>query len=264
MTEDGKNCTKNEKASDMAVPVQVQSSAADRTDADEGNMPLLAHLEELRHRIIYAFIAIAIGSGIAYYFLDDIMKFLTQPVGKVYYMQPAEAFFTYIKVDLFAGFLLALPVLFFEVWRFFLPALTRKERRVMGIIVPLSVIMFFLGIAFAFAFVLPAGIRFFLGLGTAEMEALFSIEKYFDFVIAFVLPFGFIFELPLVIIILAKMGIITSAYLAKKQKIVLFMAFVIAAVISPTPDVVSQTMIAVPMLLLYEIGYGVVRFIMRR
>ena len=186
------------------------------------------------------------------------------PKEKLYYMQPAEAFFTYLKVACVAGFLLALPIIFWQVWRFFLPALTTRERMVLGIVVPTSVVLFFCGLAFSFFLVLPAGIKFFLGFGNTELEALLSVDKYFDFVIMFVLPFGFIFELPLVITILGKMGLITSAFLKKYQRIIIFLSFVVGALITPTPDVFTQSMIALPIIVLYEVGYFIVRYILRR
>ena len=191
------------------------------------------------------------------------MHYLTLPAGKLYYMQPSEAFFTYLKVAVVAGFLMALPIVFYQVWRFFLPALTRRERMVLGIVVPVSVVLFFAGLSFSFFLVLPAGIRFFMGFGNSELEALFSVNKYFDFVITFVLPFGFVFELPLIITILGKMGILTSAILKKYQRIVIFLSFVAGAIITPTPDVFTQSMIALPMIILYEVGYFIVRYILR-
>ncbi len=229
-----------------------------------GNMSLIHHLEELRKRLIYSLAAIGIGSCICYFFIDEIMHYLTLPAGKLYYMQPAEAFFTYLKVAVFGGFLLAIPIVFYHFWRFLLPALTVRERTTMTVVVPSSVVLFFTGLLFSFLFVLPAGIRFFLGFGTDELQPLFSIDKYMDFVIAFVLPFGVIFELPLVIVILAKLGFVTSAFLKKKRRIVIFMTFVIGAVISPTPDVFSQSMIAVPMILLYEVSLFIVKYILRK
>jgi sec-independent protein translocase protein TatC len=159
---------------------------------------------------------------------------------------------------------LALPIIFWQVWRFFLPALTTRERMVLGIVVPTSVVLFFCGLAFSFFLVLPAGIKFFLGFGNTELEALLSVDKYFDFVIMFVLPFGFIFELPLVITILGKMGLITSAFLKKYQRIIIFLSFVVGALITPTPDVFTQSMIALPIIVLYEVGYFIVRYILRR
>ena len=135
---------------------------------------------------------------------------------------------------------------------------------VLGIVVPASVVLFFCGLAFSFFLVLPAGIKFFLGFGNAELEALLSVNKYFDFVIMFVLPFGFIFELPLVMTIMGKMGLITSAFLKKYQRIIIFLSFVIGALITPTPDVFTQSMIALPIIVLYEVGYIIVRYILRR
>ena len=130
-------------------------------EEDDGSMSLVAHLTELRARLIKCLLAVAAGSAVGYYFIDDIMHYLTVPVGKLYYMQPAEAFFTYIKIAVVVGFLLALPVIFYHVWRFFLPALTREERLVLGIVVPVSVGLFFLGLAFSFFLVFPAAILFF-------------------------------------------------------------------------------------------------------
>ena len=242
----------------------AQQDAENAAADDDGSMTLIAHLTELRSRLIKCLLAVAVGSGVGYYFIDDIMHYLTVPVGKLYYMQPAEAFFTYIKIAVVVGFLLALPVIFYHVWRFFLPALTPAERLVLGIVVPVSVILFFLGLAFSFFLVFPAAIMFFKGFGNEELEALFSVNRYFEFVIMFVLPFGFVFELPLVITILGKMGMITSTFLQKYARIVVFLSFIIAAVISPTPDVFTQSMIALPMIVLYGVGYLIVRFILRK
>ena len=242
----------------------VATAAAEAEPVDDGSMTLVAHLTELRARLIKCLIAVALGSCIGYYFIDDIMHYLTLPAGKLYYMQPSEAFFTYLKVAIAVGFLIALPVIFYQVWRFLLPALTRAERVVLGLIVPSSVLLFFVGLAFSFFLVLPAAVRFFISFGNAELEALFSVDKYFDFVIWFVLPFGFVFELPLVMIILAKIGILSSRFLKKYQRLVIFLSFVVAAVITPTPDIFTQSMIALPMIALYEVGYLIVRYIMRK
>ena len=231
---------------------------------EDGSMSLVKHLEELRSRIIRSLIAVGLGSGVAYYFIDDIMHWLTLPVGKLYYMQPSEAFFTYLKVAVAAGFLLALPVVFYHVWRFFLPALTWQERKVVALVVPASVVLFFGGLAFSLFFVLPAAVRFFMGFGNTELEAMFSVNRYFDFIITFVLPFGFVFELPLVITILGKLGIVGSEFLGKHQRTVAFLSFVIAAIITPTPDVFTQSMLALPMIALYEVGYLIVKYILRK
>lgn len=231
---------------------------------DEGNMSILRHLEELRTRIIRSLIAIAVGSAIAYFYIEDIMRYLTLPTGRLYYLQPAEAFFTYIKIAIFAGFLLALPVVFYQAWKFILPALTVRERTVIGILVPSSVLLFFAGLAFSFFLVLPAALQFFVGFSTENLQPMFTLHQYFDFVLAFILPFGAVFELPLLVIVFAKLGFISSKFLQSKQRIVIFLAFVVGAVISPTPDIFTQSMIAIPLILLYELSYLVVRFVLRR
>lgn len=231
--------------------------------ADDGTMSITSHLEELRSRIIKSLLSVAAGSGIAYFFLDEITKFLTAPVGKLYYMQPGEAFFTYLKIDIVAGFLIALPIIFFHVWKFFLPALTRSERAVLGILVPASVILFFMGLAFAFFLILPIALKFFMGFSTEDLQTMFSFQNYFDFVLTFLLPFGFVFELPLVVIVLAQLGILTSEFLGKYRRIVFFVSFVLGAIITP-PDVISQISLAIPVILLYEAGYRIVKHILRK
>ena len=233
------------------------------TPEDEGTMSITAHLEELRSRIIKSLLSVAAGSGVAYFFLDEITKFLTAPVGKLYYMQPGEAFFTYLKIDIVAGFLIALPIIFFHVWKFFLPALTKSERAVLGLLVPTSVILFFTGLAFAFFLILPIALKFFMGFSTDDLQTMFSFQNYFDFVITFLLPFGFVFELPLIVIVLAQLGILTSEFLGKYRRIIFFASFVIGAIITP-PDVISQISLAVPVIILYEAGYRIVKHVLRK
>ncbi len=264
MSEDMNKPTSDTATVSDAVNLPSTETTSQSNTTNDGSMSIIAHLTELRKRLIRSLIAIGIGSCIAYYFIEDIMHLLTGPAGKLYYMQPAEAFFTYIKVAIFVGFLIALPVVLYQIWRFVLPALIGMERYLLSVIVPVSLILFLAGIAFSFFLVLPAAVKFLVGFSTQELQPMFSIKQYFDFVIAFLLPFGFIFELPLAIILLAKVGIISSKFLAKQQRIVIFLTFVIGAVISPTPDIFSQCMIAIPMILLYEISYVIVRFGMKK
>ena len=240
----------------------VEEKKVDAQD-DDGTMSLTAHLAELRSRIIKSLLAIGAGSCITYFFLDEITKFLTAPVGKLYYMQPGEAFFTYLKIDIVTGFLIALPVVFFHVWRFFLPALTKSERAVLGLIVPTSVILFFAGLAFSFFFILPTALKFFMGFSSEDLETMFSFKNYFDFVIMFVLPFGFVFQLPLIITVLGKLGILTSEFLGRYRRIVFFLSFVVGALVT-SPDVFTQVAVAIPVMFLYEAGYLIVKYILRK
>lgn len=246
--------TEQDKNSAQAVPSE-----------DDGTMSLTAHLEELRSRIIKSLLAVAVGSGIAWFFLDAITNWMIQPVGKLYYMKPGEAFFTYLKIDVTAGFLIALPIIFYHAWRFFLPALTSAERAILGILVPSSVVLFFVGMAFSFFLIMPVALKFFMGFGeeSEQLQVMFSFGNYFDFVIMFVLPFGFVFELPLIIIVLGKLGILTSEWLGKYRRYVFFFSFVLGALVT-SPDVFTQVAVAIPVVLLYEVGYLVVKHILRR
>ncbi len=224
-----------------------------------GEMSLIDHLQELRVRLIKCIAVVLVTSCGCYYFAVELVHIITTPAGKLYYMNPAEAFFTYLKVSVFAGFLVALPVVFYQVWAFVVPALTRQERKASLFLVPASLVLFFVGLAFSYFLVLPAAVSFFIGFSTPDLQPMFSIGQYLSFVISFVLPFGFVFELPLFILVAAKLGVIGSKFLAAKRKMVIVLAFVVGAVISPTPDVFSQTMIAVPLLVLYEASIFLVK-----
>ena len=251
-----------EKVTESPKPEKPQKRSQEEPTGGV-DMSMLEHLTELRKRIIYSIFAVLVGTAIAYNFLDDIMLWLIEPAGKLYYMQPAEAFFVYVKVTLFSGFILALPVIFYEAWAFLLPALTMRERLILSILVPFSVVLFVGGILFSFKLVLPIAMTFFLGMGGADFQPFLSAGSYFDFVLTFVLPFGLLFELPLIMMVLAWMGLITSEMLAAKFRIVILVCFVIGALLTP-PDVISQTMMAVPMIMLYGVGYVGVKYILRK
>ena len=231
---------------------------------DDGEMTIVSHLSELRKRLILCLLVIGFFSTISYYLAEEIVHFRTAPAGKLYYMHPAEAFFTYLKASFFTGFLISLPFVLYQIWAFLIPALTDDERTAVSFLVPTSFILFFVGLIFSYYFVLPAGIKFFLGFSNVDLQPLFSIGQYLDFVISFLMPFGFIFELPLIILVLAKLGFVSSKYLIKKRKIVILFSFIIGAFISPTPDVFSQTMIAVPILILYEISIIIVKYLLQK
>ena len=154
----------------------VQEEAVSQENA--ANMSILEHLTELRRRILYSLLAVAVCSAISYGFLDRIMAFLMEPAGKLYYMQPAEAFFVYAKVIVFSGFMLSLPVIFYQAWTFLLPALTMRERLMLSVLVPVSVLLFVAGILFSFKLVLPLAMKFFLGMGNADFQPFLSAGSY--------------------------------------------------------------------------------------
>ena len=227
-------------------------------------MTLVGHLDELRRRLIISVMAIAAGTLGAYTLVEDLMRFVVAPAGKLYFMSPAEGFFAYLKVAVVAGFMVALPVVLLQIWRFVAPALTSSEKRWGFLLVPGSVILFFFGVLFAFLFVWPAAVKFFLGFGNESLTPMISLGQYLSFLLSFILPFGVIFNLPLLLLVLAKMGMISSAVLAKHRKMMIVGAFIVGGIITPTPDIFTQTMMAVPIILFYEASIWAMKFLLGR
>lgn len=226
--------------------------------------PLRDHLQEFRKRLIICLVVVAIAALACYNYVDDIIALLSGPAGKLYFMDPSEVFFTYMEIALYAGILLTLPVLLYEVWAFVAPALWPEERRAVLVILPTAVILFYVGLVFAYYLVIPAAVTFFMGFATQTLQPMFSLESYLSFILALTLPFGFIFELPLIVVFLAKIGLVTGDFLKGKRKILIVIAFIFAAVISPTTDIFTQTMIAVPLIVLYEISLFIVCKVMHK
>ena len=234
----------------------------EKTQDNPAEMTLVGHLSELRQRIVWSVVALVVGTLGSYYYIEELMRFVTAPAGKLYFMAPAEGFFAYLKLAVFAGFLLALPVILWQVWLFVAPALTYKEKKWALIMVPGSTILFFIGIAFAYLVVWPSAVKFFLGFGSESLQPMLSLGQYLSFLLSFILPFGIIFNLPLALLVLAKMGIISSKFLAKQRKIMIVVSFIVGGIITPTPDIFSQTMMAIPILLLYEASIWAVRLLL--
>lgn len=257
------------KVATQHIPEDVEDepvyTAIEQKMMDEAReLSLVGHLSELRKRLIIIAVAVIVGTCISYYYVDLLLEILLKPAGKLYYMRPTEAFFTYMKVSVVGGLVIAAPIILYQIWLFVKPALTVREKQLSNWILPVAIGLFGIGIVFSYFLVLPAAVKFFMGFATDELQPMFSIGQYMDFVLSFVLPFGFIFELPLILIILGYFNLITSRFLKTKRKIFILISFIIGAVISPTPDMFSQTMIALPMILLYETSLFVLAKIMKR
>lgn len=227
--------------------------------ADRAEMPVTAHLQELRKRLIYSFLAMALGTGISLCFIREVIAFLTAPAGQLYFARPAEVVIIYCKVAVMTGFLLASPIVFFEFWRFILPALTDKERTWTCFFVPLSVTLFLSGVGFSYFFVMPESLHFLMAFGGEDFKPLLSMENYLEFVLFMIFPFGIVCNVPLVLIALAKAGLVSSHGLGKGRKYVIFLSFVLSAVITPTPDIMTQCFLAVPSIVLFELSLGIIR-----
>jgi sec-independent protein translocase protein TatC len=247
-------------------------------------MPFLAHLDELRKRLIVAFSAIGIGFVLVFNLRERIIQYLQWPlttdvvmghrfpfigfnhkpaIAKLTALGPAETLWTHFKVAFIAGLLIALPVVLYEIWRFIAPGLLPKERRFALPFVVLSTTFFFLGVAFCFFIVLPMALNFLLTFDpTIQQTPRFS--EYVDFTLKFLLAFGAIFELPLAMVIAARMGLVTPQFLSRNRKYAILLNFIVAAILTPTPDVFNQSLMALPMCLLYEVGIIASRFVAPR
>lgn len=232
---------------------------------DEKNMSIVEHLAELRKVLLVSLIAIVAGSFVSFFLWGDyLMDFITAPLKDydvpLVYISMTEAFLTKVKVSVVAGVVLVSPIVFWQVWSFVVPALHPNEKRIVLTVFPISVILFVLGVLFAFFVVFKFVANFLLLVAGEGLEAMISISRYVSFLLTFLLPFGFIFQLPLVVLFLTKLGLLNTATLVKNRKYVIFVSFVIGAVLTP-PDVISQIFMAGTLILLYEASVLVSRLV---
>ncbi|HWH17616.1 MAG TPA: twin-arginine translocase subunit TatC [Allosphingosinicella sp.] len=245
------------------------------SEIDETRAPLMDHLVELRRRLIRSFIALFAAFGVCFYFADRIFGFLAQPLvrafppgeGRLVYTKLYEAFFVEVRVAFFAAFFIAFPIIANQIWAFVAPGLYAKEKRAFLPFLIATPLLFTLGGALAYYVVMPTAFEFFLGyqgnIGGIEQEALPSIGEYLSLVMHFILAFGIAFLLPVLLMLLERAGIVTRDQLKRGRRYAILIAFVIAAVATP-PDVLSQFMLAVPMILLYELSLIAIWFTERR
>ena len=224
-------------------------------------MTIVEHLEELRVRLLICLIAFGIATIVGYAFVERILALLLRPVGQVVFLAPTEAFFVRLKVAALSGVFLCLPVILYQIWRFVAIGLTPTERRYTLSMLPAAVILFVGGAAFAFLTMLPLGVRFLLSYQTPNLVPMISIAAYTSFATAFVLSFGLLFQLPLVVVLLARLGIVTPATLAAGRKYAILAIVTASAVLTPTTDIVSQLLMAVPTYFLYEVSIWVARLV---
>jgi sec-independent protein translocase protein TatC len=245
------------------------------TDTDK-KLPLTGHLDELRKRIIVALIVLVITFGISFYFSEKLFQIIilplhstlsfstkapfiffknsTNPEQKLIFLAPAEALWMHLKISLISAFILSSPVIFYEIWRFISPGLLSKEKKYALPFVIIVTSLFLIGAVFCFIIVLPFAINFLLTYKTETIKPMLSVGRYVDFCLKFILAFGAIFELPVLLVFLTRTGLITTSFLTKNRKYAILLAFVAAAILTPTPDAFNQTIMALPIILLYEAG----------
>lgn len=240
-----------------------EDKAAEETADDEKSMGLLEHLDELRKRLVKCVAAICIGFAVCWVFVDPLFDFLVRPLlaalpsgTHAQYTTLPEAFFARMTIAFVAAIFLTSPAIFYQLWAFIAPGLYEEEKKYIVPIAFVSALFFIAGAAFCYLVVFPFAFSFFLSYSTPEIEVTPKISDYLSFVLKLVFAFGLIFEMPVFTLFLARMGIVTASLMRKWRKYAIVAIFILAAILTP-PDVMSQLLMACPMLALYELSIWV-------
>jgi sec-independent protein translocase protein TatC len=227
-------------------------------------MSFLAHLEELR-RTLFVMLLVGFACTVAaWFFSERILDILvTQELGQVHYFGPTEGFMIRLKVSAVSGLMVAFPILLARLWSFVAPGLFRHERRIVLPILVTSSLLFYFGVAFSYVGVVPKTVAFFMSFASAQMEPMINVTQYFTFVARFCLAFGIVFQLPLVIVLLAATGLVTPRQLWKTWRYGIVVIFIFAAWLTP-PDAVSQVLLAGPVVVLYLLSMVIAWLVARR
>lgn len=240
-----------------APPPPVAAPVAE----DETAMSLVDHLSELRRRVGISLLAVVLGSGVGFYFAPQLISFLKAPLnlGKpLVYTGLGDAFFINLKLSIVVGIVLAMPILLWQLWAFISPGLTRSERRMARPWVPLALAFFVIGVVVAYV-ILPFASSFLLSFSSADLQPLITASEYFGFVTTLFLVFGLVMEYPIVLVLLAKVGILTSARLRRSRRVVILAIAIISAVATPGGDPISPTVLGLTMYVLFEFSIVMIR-----
>ena len=238
--------------------------------APDQELPLTEHLRELRDRLIKSLLAVAVSAGLCYWQIDRLLSFLLAPLlpvlppeQKVIFTAYQEAFFSYLKLALVAGAILASPFVIFQAWRFVAPGLYEHERRFALPMVLFSCMAFLAGAAFAYFLVFPKAFAFLAGFAGERLRLVPTLRDYLSFALRLMLVFGIAFQVPVGLTVAARLGLVTAAQLRSFRRYAVLLAFVLAAILTPTPDVVNQLFLAIPLLFLYEFSVFLVALVGR-
>ncbi|GAO40850.1 Sec-independent protein translocase protein TatC [Sphingomonas changbaiensis NBRC 104936] len=241
-------------------------------DIDETRAPLLEHLIELRRRLLWSLAALAVAFGACLYFARPIFAFLVQPLlkagqGRLIYTDIFEAFFVNVKVAFFAAIMIAFPVIASQIWKFVAPGLYKNEKQALLPFLVMTPVLFAMGAALAYYVAMPIALHFLLGfqgnIGGVQQEALPGVGNYLSFVTKFMFGFGVAFLTPVLLMLLERAGLVTRTQLVRGRRYAIVIVFVIAAVLTP-PDIVSQLLLATPLILLYEFALIAIWFTEKR
>ena len=234
--------------------------------SDERKSSILGHLQELRSRLIKSVIAVLITTGISFVFADEIFGILKRPAGgiELVFIEMTEMLGTYMKVCLLSGIALAMPFLLFQLIMFVAPALTSKEKKMVYIVTPWIALMFAAGVAFGYFILIPPAVQFLTTFGAEIATPTIKIGNYISIATRLLLSIGLIFEIPVITTLLARLGVITSQWLASKRKPFIIVAFILAAIITPTWDPLNQCLVAGPLIALYEISIWTAKLVQKK
>lgn len=229
---------------------------------NEEKMSFLDHLGELRKRLLWSFLAILVFFIPAYAFSNEIFDFLMKPLienlpegSSLIFTRPTEGFTTYLKVSFFASVLLAIPFILYQAWKFVAPALYKKEKQIIIPFIFFGSLFFLLGAAFCYYIASPPAFKFLLNEYSSEyVKAFPTISEALSFFMALIFGFGLVFEFPLIIFILARIGVVTSKWLREKRKYAIILSALLAAILTPTTDAISMMLMFVPIVVFYELG----------
>lgn len=229
-------------------------------------LSILEHLRELRSRFIKSLLALVLGTGVAAAFTFPVMDFLKKPAGDVtlVYIDPTELITTYFKVAILGGLILAMPIVLYQMAMFAAPGLTSKEKRYMIVSLPGIVISFMAGAVFTWFILLPPAFHFLLNFGEGVAEPQIRISRYINLILVLTTWVGLSFQTPLVMTLLARLGVVKPSSFAKKRKMAIIGAFIAAAIFTPTFDPINQTLLASPIIVLYEMGIWLSKLANRR
>lgn len=232
----------------------------------KGHMTYLQHLEELRRRIIVSAVALAVAGGVSWIFAWDILAILKRPAGNIVlnYLKPMEPFLVRFKLAMFGGVLLALPVILFEVLAYVSPALKQKEKIYTVLIVSMIMAFFATGVVFGYFYVMPVGIKWLLNIAGTQMQPVLSAGEYVSFAGWFMLAFGISFETPVFIWMLVALGVLTPEQLRRQWRYAYMIILLFAAIITPDWSPVTMLLVAIPMVILYELSILLSKITVRR
>ena len=234
---------------------------------EDHKMSLTEHLVALRKSLTRSLIAVGIGFGACYYFKDWIFDIVTRPLTQVLpknsyliYTGLTEAFFVYMKLAFFASLIITSPFIIYQIWEFISPALHSNEKKYVVPFVFFSTLLFVSGVLFGYFIALPPAFQFFVSFNNKYLQAMISFSDYLSLFVTFLLGFGLSFELPIFMFFLAKLGIVNAKMLSKNRRYAILVIFIVAAILTPSPDALSQILMAIPLIFLYEVSIFVVKF----